>query len=683
MATEVIHSIGVGKDYSTVASWESAQQRDLVAADEIAVGEIYGQADVNYTTINDWTCDETRYCELRSAPGEKYDAVTKLGASINMPTTSYGLVAYTGSFIKLKDLLIKTSGNSTRPIIYKVEWNGVIIEECVIENILPLGGNSSKDVSIRNSVIIGYSSNISAVHRYCKLKNITIKVLAGQGSFDGQILIRNCECQNVAIYTENSFTNYSIFYTCTGDYNSQNNNGSAAPPGANSTLTLVQADFENYATGDFRLAAGSSLIGAGQDLSSDFTTDYFGNTRTLPWDIGAFKYSASGGGVTGSAAATESNTDSAIITGETGSAPSTGTLSAQENSIDLFQIDGELLVSGTLNSVETSTDNFTSTGNTQFAITGNISAVELATDNYLSSGDVIENGTLAATENSTDTCSTIGSVLINGLLSALEQNNDSAAISGASKVTGSLSVSEQNQDSTIFNGSILVSGDADMSETGIDSALINGTILVSGVLSAIEVSTDALIASGSGVSGGILSASESGTDTAFIQGLIYIQGGVAATEAQLDTASISGIVINSGNINAIEPFNDLFVAFGGPISTGSMLLTEPNTDLMLANGGSATLGNLSAQEQSIDDSAIAGEVIVSGFLPVVEPSIDSFLSIGKVISTGNLTAPEQETDSVEMGLTAEDFIDFVDTVYIKSQNNRVMVNNHNTEIYQR
>jgi len=45
-------------------------------------------------------------------------------------------------------------------------------------------------------------------------------------------------------------------------------------------------------TSDLRLQAGSPAIGAGLDFSAYFTTDYDGNTRTLPWDIGAYKYGA-------------------------------------------------------------------------------------------------------------------------------------------------------------------------------------------------------------------------------------------------------------------------------------------------------------------------------------------------------------------------------------------------------
>jgi len=51
-----------------------------------------------------------------------------------------------------------------------------------------------------------------------------------------------------------------------------------------------------YIDSNFELQSGSPVMGAGADLSSLFTTDYFGNIRTVPWDV-----SASAGGTTSTA----------------------------------------------------------------------------------------------------------------------------------------------------------------------------------------------------------------------------------------------------------------------------------------------------------------------------------------------------------------------------------------------
>ena len=57
--------------------------------------------------------------------------------------------------------------------------------------------------------------------------------------------------------------------------------------------------FNSEANGDFRLQAGSPLIGAALNLSSMFTGDAAGSGRALSgaWDIGPYRSAGAGGGV--------------------------------------------------------------------------------------------------------------------------------------------------------------------------------------------------------------------------------------------------------------------------------------------------------------------------------------------------------------------------------------------------
>jgi hypothetical protein len=60
---------------------------------------------------------------------------------------------------------------------------------------------------------------------------------------------------------------------------------------AASGCTLVgNPNFVNAAAGDFHLQSNSPAINQGADLSSVFTTDFDGNTRVLPYDLGAYEY---------------------------------------------------------------------------------------------------------------------------------------------------------------------------------------------------------------------------------------------------------------------------------------------------------------------------------------------------------------------------------------------------------
>ena len=56
--------------------------------------------------------------------------------------------------------------------------------------------------------------------------------------------------------------------------------------------------FVNPAALNFNLQAGSALIGKGLNLSSSFTNDAAGNTRTTIWDIGPYAYNRTSGSVT-------------------------------------------------------------------------------------------------------------------------------------------------------------------------------------------------------------------------------------------------------------------------------------------------------------------------------------------------------------------------------------------------
>lgn len=57
-----------------------------------------------------------------------------------------------------------------------------------------------------------------------------------------------------------------------------------------SNHTKTDPLFVNTGIGNFQLRAGSPAIDAGMDLSSTFTIDFAGNTRTAPWETGAYMF---------------------------------------------------------------------------------------------------------------------------------------------------------------------------------------------------------------------------------------------------------------------------------------------------------------------------------------------------------------------------------------------------------
>jgi len=78
--------------------------------------------------------------------------------------------------------------------------------------------------------------------------------------------------------------NTFVYGHTTGDYFSPStgstNYASSDTTGSAGLQSLTSAEFNNYAGGDYSLAATSNLIGAGVDLSGTFTDDIAGNTRS-------------------------------------------------------------------------------------------------------------------------------------------------------------------------------------------------------------------------------------------------------------------------------------------------------------------------------------------------------------------------------------------------------------------
>ena len=71
------------------------------------------------------------------------------------------------------------------------------------------------------------------------------------------------------------------FYNMTGDNK---------PTDTTGQINGSSTTFVNPATYDFRLKSGGYAVNSGMNLNNYFTTDIAGNTRTLPFDVGAYKY---------------------------------------------------------------------------------------------------------------------------------------------------------------------------------------------------------------------------------------------------------------------------------------------------------------------------------------------------------------------------------------------------------
>lgn len=287
MATTVTHTIAAsGGDYSTVAAWESAQQGDLVTADEIRVGEVTGTVTEPDSSIafSGWTTDSTRYPIIRAASGEEFvgnpsAAVANIdflwngaGNAVNVTDCDY---------LRFYGLHLHNTSSTANKTRLRVTSSNVSVDRCWIQGQDTGSSNygiitNGESLVVKRSYITGFFYDIHAsavLTNPVQLINSVFKKVRAI-SADREVVAYNCHATD---------WNGQSGGTLSGDYNSSVD---AEAPGANSIHSIVEADeFQNPAANDFRIQTDSQLLEAGTDKSAYLTEDVEGDTITT-WMIG-------------------------------------------------------------------------------------------------------------------------------------------------------------------------------------------------------------------------------------------------------------------------------------------------------------------------------------------------------------------------------------------------------------
>jgi len=271
-------------------------------------GEINASSDVftAVLAVSGGTTDIAAYYELTTATGAALKDHADVAAN-TMPlridlTKGCGIdhsAAYTipitnnQAYSRFSYLQVKTTGGGGgAPAFYQQLANVVLdVHACLFEsvrtNVVDLYGTNN---IMRNSLIVcrGASKNLTAnVRNSARLINCTAvtpsdiaKPTNILGGAYGAASIKNTALfWGTGLYTSTAPT----FTTCAND------NGS--PPSGVSQVTYDTSLFENISDGthDFRLPAGSALIGAGTVDNTYALTDIFGRTRGATNDIGCWQ----------------------------------------------------------------------------------------------------------------------------------------------------------------------------------------------------------------------------------------------------------------------------------------------------------------------------------------------------------------------------------------------------------
>jgi len=295
--------------YTSLSAWEAAQQRDLVASNEIAVARIEGtwsNPDTTAVTIDGWTTGVDNYIKIYTAPEARHNGVWsdteyRLDGVANYTYMLSILEPYT----KIDGLQIKRSGGGgTRNIVYINATNVDFSNGIVTKNTAAISSginvySAASGTRVWNTLVYNVDEfglqGSSLVYFY----NNTIINSGTYGLKGASYSGTNINCKNNLVKGSASG---DFFHSGTGTLNCANSasgDGTSAAYGAgnkiNQTFAFVDEGNNNYHLSSNDIAARD----AGTDLSADtslaFTTDIEGETRSGSWDIGADEYSSAGG----------------------------------------------------------------------------------------------------------------------------------------------------------------------------------------------------------------------------------------------------------------------------------------------------------------------------------------------------------------------------------------------------
>jgi hypothetical protein len=263
MPTVITHTLkkdGSG-DYTTIKAWIAAVQRDLVAADEIAQLDIYkaGWNDAtplveSYIDFRGFTTDATRRVEVNVVDSDRHTFIANTGFVLGF-SGSYGLVAEAGCHVTFTGLELADSA---------ISYTFTALSDCKMVKCLTRGiTRPSYNGYAENSLVVlteNRPDDTGLAYKDATLVNCAVILVGTGGGWNGDVGLRDSDCTNTLCYRAQAKITYDPFFTCTGDYNASNDTSS---PGANSVDNITTADLVDYAGGDYRTKASSSLATAG------------------------------------------------------------------------------------------------------------------------------------------------------------------------------------------------------------------------------------------------------------------------------------------------------------------------------------------------------------------------------------------------------------------------------------
>jgi len=304
----------ISRAYSTLALWESAEQKDLVSADEIHYALMYldtvlgvEQEFTGQVTVTGWTTDANRYVHIKAATAAmEHKGVKDAGVRINRGGSTGSVITIQDTVAAITGITIKswaeTTDYSTSYAILQISLGGskgVTVNKCMLYGATASGGTSRCVGAIRDSLGGGMYIFNTLIFDITSSSNCKAVIISYTST------IRNCSIHDVIT---TSGTAYGLYIS----------------EGSCSAINVIITDCGvNFGKG----ASGTIATSSERNISSD-TTNFVGEYTTGTVEVSYYDATESLVELTGGTFPTNIKAGDQIIL-DTGGTPETRTISVQ------------------------------------------------------------------------------------------------------------------------------------------------------------------------------------------------------------------------------------------------------------------------------------------------------------------------------------------------------------------
>jgi hypothetical protein len=289
--------------YNTMQAWEDDSQGDLVTDGRRAVGVCYNDGPfTDRLVISGSTTDSAHYMMLTVAEGQRHNGLKNTGTMIDAEGgwTNQNAIDIEDEYTRIEWLEIKAIHDSGSGIFFD---DSPAADNGLVSNIFVHSfwqannagvGIGAQNVTVRNSFFTGGTSDGIRLlaNSSASIENCTIYGFAGSGNGISDQAGTTVSVKNTISVNHSAGSDFKFWSGVSEFKNNMYSAVTGFTPGAEANSQLPPANLEylfvDLSTDDFHLETSGHRAGnTGLDLSSAFSNDIDGDTRSGAWDIGA------------------------------------------------------------------------------------------------------------------------------------------------------------------------------------------------------------------------------------------------------------------------------------------------------------------------------------------------------------------------------------------------------------